>query len=255
MKKVIKIQDLEKQNIFKTPENYFETLSMRIETKINKTTLPINKEEIFQLPEKHYFEKLSQKIITKTSQKSTNLFPQKQDIFIAPPQYFDWLPQKIKQRIKQIPKNKHTIPQRYALVPLIMSITAMLLFFMLYYPTNPAKTLLSQQDYARHLPKNNFTQLLTSGGKETKQYLPKNTQIAAKQAKTPQLATQNENQNWSKQEIIDYLHQHDAIETHEIITNLTTEKEEKQKIKTLEIDKEALIEILVEDDVAQEDLY
>ncbi len=91
----INIDHLEKQNIFKVPENYFENAEKEI---LAKTI----QKPIFGVPE-NYFDSLSDKILARINQKqsiSLENLP-KENIFKVPDGYFEELPNLIEKRVNQ----------------------------------------------------------------------------------------------------------------------------------------------------------
>ena len=91
----IKIEGLQKKNIFSVPENYFEKLPLEIIQKVeaeNPLSQEVFKENIYQLPE-GYFDRLSEAIHQRVVPNEIFLSEKlKTTVFTTPEDYFDNLP-------------------------------------------------------------------------------------------------------------------------------------------------------------------
>ena len=130
----IKIEGLQKKNIFSVPENYFEKLPLEIIQKL-ETENPLVKEvfskNIYQLPE-GYFENLSEAINKRLQPDEIFLSEKiKTPVFTAPEGYFDKLPSLIQEKTtgkkKQIflPEWNLQPALRYAAVASVLLIIAL----------------------------------------------------------------------------------------------------------------------------------
>lgn len=107
-KHIIRLEQIPKANVFRTPEGYFNELPKMVESKIySRSASPLN--SIYTVPE-GYFDTLSESILAKInpaekieSLKTTN------SIYPIPEGYFEELPYKIQKRIST-PK-KSLIPE------------------------------------------------------------------------------------------------------------------------------------------------
>jgi hypothetical protein len=101
-KNIIKLENLEKKNIFSTPDHYFDELSDKINLKIQTADLSTNKKykgSIFKAPE-GYFENLPHIITSQIGQeeqlKEVKL---KENIYGTPEGYFETLPSIVQNKI------------------------------------------------------------------------------------------------------------------------------------------------------------
>jgi hypothetical protein len=63
------LENLPKKNIFKVPDNYFESLSDKIEQRTQSVVENLPKENIFKVPD-NYFENLEAKIVAQTTEQT-----------------------------------------------------------------------------------------------------------------------------------------------------------------------------------------
>jgi hypothetical protein len=130
----IKIEELEKKNVFSVPENYFEKLPFEIIQKIeekNPLTKQVFSKNVFQLPE-GYFDNLSEAINKKVVPDEIFLSEKlKTTVFNTPENYFDELPLRIQEKTsgkkKQIflPEWNLQPALRYAAVACLLLIIAL----------------------------------------------------------------------------------------------------------------------------------
>lgn len=240
--KLIKLEHIDKANIFKVPYQYFDNLPQEILNEIENLEINnlknIDAKTIFETP-KNYFEDLTLDILNKTTVKPLLSLGDldKISVFEAPQSYFEDLPLQIQQKTYNQKKVFFTKKNIFYGLSLVSIVTVLLLIFIFNWNSN--------QDFDFKLNKN----ILSSVVKDKKTDKLK---VSNKDKKTKDIKLNKDKSIVKTTEV-----QKNTIQNNKVRQVDTSSKIEISSEQTLlayleqtALDEEDLVEVLIEEQAA-----